>query len=267
MTMPRRRAVPGVPALDGAVPVGPGPADAYLAATEALRATTRWLVTAAAGVGAVLVAGLQLTGLGSLGAQEMPRLVAAFGGLVVALTGVGYMVLRASQILTTEWVTLADIEKDIFDHRVRQSAQRSDGGARPRLRDRVARPRDRRYRLRAAMIEGLKERLEFIAEELFGSLATSVPDLYAQLADANEAARGAPDSAPARSAAALQQAAVTVVAFANFYITKEWFKVLRRQLAAASAVVIAGVLVFAYAANPPKPAEVAGERPAAAAGR
>ncbi|WP_143162847.1 hypothetical protein [Couchioplanes caeruleus] len=220
-------------------------------------------MTAAAGVGAVLVAGLQLTGLGSLGSQEIPRLVAAFAGLVVALTGVGYMVLRASQILTTEWVTLADIEKDIFDHRVRQSAQRQSGGSRPKFGDRIGRLRDRRYRLRAAMIEGLKERLEFIAEELFGSLATSVPDLYAQLADANEAARGAPDSAPARSAA-LQQAAGTVVAFANFYITKEWFKVLRRQLAAASAVVIAGVLVFAYAANPPKPAEAAKEKPAAA---
>ncbi|OJF11915.1 hypothetical protein BG844_23575 [Couchioplanes caeruleus subsp. caeruleus] len=255
--------MPGVPFLDGAVPAGPAPADAYLAATEALRATTRWLVTAAAGVGAVLVAGLQLTGLGSLGSQEIPRLVAAFAGLVVALTGVGYMVLRASQILTTEWVTLADIEKDIFDHRVRQSAQRQSGGSRPKFGDRIGRLRDRRYRLRAAMIEGLKERLEFIAEELFGSLATSVPDLYAQLADANEAARGAPDSAPARSAA-LQQAAGTVVAFANFYITKEWFKVLRRQLAAASAVVIAGVLVFAYAANPPKPAEAAKEKPAAA---
>ncbi|MEV6596077.1 hypothetical protein AB0M36_04335 [Actinoplanes sp. NPDC051346] len=252
--------------MDNVVPVGPAPADAYLAATEALRSTTRWLVSAAAGVGAILVAGLQLTGLGSLGSQELPRLTAAFAGLIVALTAVGYMVLRASQLLTTEWVTLADIEKDIFDHRVRQSAQRQNGAPQPNFLDRVGRLRDRRYRLRAAMIEGLKERLEFIAEELFGSLATSVPDLYAQLADANEAARAAGGAAPARSAVALTQAAGTVVAFANFYITKEWFKVLRRQLAAASAVVVAGVLVFAYAANPPTPAEpAAGAKPAAIA--
>ncbi|MFI5496287.1 hypothetical protein [Actinoplanes sp. NPDC051859] len=232
--------------------MSPAPADAYLAATEALRGTTRWLVSAAAGVGAVLVAGLQLTGLGSLGRGELPRLVAAFAGLIVALAAVGYMVLRASQILTTEWVTLADIEKDIFDQQVRRSAQ-GDTVERRKLSDRFGRLRDRRYRLRAAMIDGLKERLEFIAEELFGSLATSVPDLYAQLADANEAARRSPGADPARLAAELSRAAGTVVAFANFYITKEWFKVLRRQLAVASAVVIAGVLVFAYAANPPVP--------------
>jgi len=258
---------------------GPAPAAPYLTATETLRATVRWLVTAAAGVGGVLVAGLQLTGLGSLGSEELLRLALALGGLFVALAAVGYMIMRASQILTDEWVTLADLQSERFDRRIRQDPQDPGDGSQvsnphqnsvnsrlSKIRDKILRQlrtiRNRRDRQRSAVINSLYERLDLIREELFGSLAADISDLYARLMEANEQARRNPESPRAGSTTALQQAAGTVVAFANFYITRESFKTLRRQLAGASGVVVLGVLVFAYAANPPEPSSTV-DKPAA----
>ena len=41
---------------------------------------------------------------------------------------------------------------------------------------------------------------------------------------------------------------------ANYSYTRSGFESLRRRLAGAAAVFIAGIVIFAYAANPPKPA-------------
>src|SRR3954454_10081241 len=138
----------------------------YISATESLRSTIRWLLTAAAGIGGGLVGGLQLTGLGSLGRNELLRLILAIAGLIIALMAVGYMILRASQILTDEWVTLADLDSERFDRRVRQDS------------------RNRRDRQRLEILDRLYRRLDLVQEELFGPLATSVSELYAQLLQA-----------------------------------------------------------------------------------
>ena len=69
----------------------------YAAATDNLRTATRWLLTAAAAAGAVMVAGLQLTSIGSLGLSDWPRLIAAGIGLAAGLGAVGYMVFRTSR--------------------------------------------------------------------------------------------------------------------------------------------------------------------------
>lgn len=206
----------------------------YAAATETLRATVRWLVTAAAAVGGALVAGLQLTGVGSLGRDELLRLCVAVTGLVAALLAVGYMVLRASQILTDEWVTLAELDIEKFERQVRA-------------------PKSRRDRQRRQILAGLYDQLGFVQDELFASLAPDVPALYAKLMRANEEARRDPGSPAAAAVGPLQQAASAVVEFANFYITRERLKQLRPQLGWAAAVTAAGVLVFAYAVNPPQP--------------
>ncbi|AGL15313.1 hypothetical protein [Actinoplanes sp. N902-109] len=239
-------------------------AEPYEAATQALRTATQWLIAAAAGVGGVLVAGLQLTGLGSLDDREFPRLAIALLGIVVALAAIGYMIRRASEILTIEWVTLADIDKEIFDQRIREGPPHrpvTRAGLPGRL-SMVKNLRYRRDRQRREMLDDLRTRLDFIAEELFAAHAENVPDLYARLADANEAARNGQPARGAESAHELRQAASTVVAFANFYITRESFKALRRQLAGASAVVVIGILTFAYAAYPAA-ADDAGHEPAA----
>ena len=52
-------------------------AASYATATDNLRTAARWLLTAAAAAGAVMVAGVQLTSIGSLGLGDWPRLIAA----------------------------------------------------------------------------------------------------------------------------------------------------------------------------------------------
>ena len=86
-------------------------AASYATATDNLRTSARWLLTAAARAGAVLVAGVQLTSIGSLGLGEWPRLVAAVAGLAAGLGAVGYMIWQASLLLTDKWITLTALEE------------------------------------------------------------------------------------------------------------------------------------------------------------
>ncbi len=203
------------------------PADSYAAATQTLRTTARWLITAAAGVGGVLVAGLGLKGFGSLNFTDWPRLVVAVASIVAALVAVGYMITRASRILTDEWITLAQLSLDDFQEKIRESET----------------------------LRGLSDELLVYREELYGDVAEDIAGLYARLCATNHAdrQRSVTSNAPAESAA-LRPAVAAVVQFANYYSTRERFKALNRQLAGAAAVVVVGVLVFGYTSNPSAPA-------------
>src|SRR5690242_3919507 len=92
---------------EGPMPGEASSAASYATATDNLRTAARWLLTAAAAAGAVLVAGVQLTSIGSLGPSDWPRLIAAAVGLAAGLGAVGYMIFQASLLLTDEWITLA----------------------------------------------------------------------------------------------------------------------------------------------------------------
>src|SRR5258708_6333677 len=104
-------------------------AASYATATDNLRTSTRWLLTAAAAAGAALIAGLQLTSIGSLGPSDWPRLTAAAVGLAAGLGAVGYMIFQASLLLTDEWITLAALELE----EVRQLLWKSSHRDRRRL--------------------------------------------------------------------------------------------------------------------------------------
>lgn len=211
------------------------PAAGFAAATQALRAATRWLLTAAAAVGGALVAGLQLTSIGSLGIADWPRLAAAIAAALAAFTAVGYIVSRTSRLLADEWITLAQLQLERFTRKLRDS------------------PRKREKR-RGEALERIYEEIQDYQDELYSDVAESISDLYARLQKVNEAARKRPTPLRARRSAALRNAADAVVQYANYSYTRESFEVLRGQFAKAAAVVGAGVLVFAYAANPPAPA-------------
>lgn len=210
-------------------------AASFATATDNLRTATRWLLTAAAAAGAVLVAGVQLTSIGSLSLSDWPRLAAAAGGLAAGLGAVGYMIFGASQLLTDEWITLADLELESFNQRLADASSR----------------RDRR---RLDEISRIRTQLGKYPDEFYGSVAESVPELYSKLIEANKKARESPSPDHAQTAADLKRAVDTVLQAANYSYTRSEFKVLRRHLAQAGAVFTAGIVVFAYAANPPKPA-------------
>jgi len=210
-------------------------AASYAAATDNLRTSTRWLLTAAAAAGAALVAGLQLTSIGSLGLSDWPRLLAAAVGLAAGLGAVSYMIFQASLLLTDRWITLAALELE----QVRQLLWNS------------SRRRDRR---RLEELNRIRDEIQSYQDEFYGGIAISLADLYRQLIEANKKTRESPSAEHAQAAADLRRAVETVVQAANYSYTRSGFESLRRRLAGATAVFVAGIVVFAYAANPPKPA-------------
>jgi hypothetical protein len=221
-------------------------AASYAAATENLRAATRWLLTAAAGTGAVLVAGVQLTSIGSLGPGNWPRLAAAAGGLAAGLGAVGYMIFQASLLLTDKWITLAALELED-------------------VKQLLWNPGRRRDRRRLEELRRIKDELQNYQDEFYGSVASSIPDLYSRLIEANRKARESPSAEHAETAAGLRKAVDTLVQAANYSYTRSGFAALRRRLALAGAVFIAGIVIFTYAANPPQPAAAGTATPAATA--
>lgn len=210
-------------------------AASYATATDNLRTSTRWLLTAAAAAGAALIAGLQLTSIGSLGPSDWPRLTAAAVGLAAGLGAVGYMIFQASLLLTDEWITLAALEME----QVRQLLWKSSR---------------RRNRRRLAEVNRIRDEIQKSQDEFYLSVAVSISDLYRRLGEANDKARESPTAEHAQTAANLGRAVDTVVQAANYYYIRSEFELLRRRLAAAAVVFAAGIVIFAYAANPPKPA-------------
>lgn len=77
-----------------------------LAAVDTIRATARWLIGAFAAIGGVLVAGTQLSAVGSLSVSS-PRLWIAAGGFALALLGVGGVINAAVAVLTPTHTNLA----------------------------------------------------------------------------------------------------------------------------------------------------------------
>jgi hypothetical protein len=208
------------------------PAASYATATGNLRAAARWLLTAAAAAGGVLVAGVQLTGLGSLGAEDWPRLLIACLGLAAGLGAVGYLIFQASLMLTDEWITLAQLDMEMINGQLAGSSRRRD-------------------RLRLERLRKIRDELESYQDEFYGSVADSISDLYRRLIDANRQARESPSPEHARAAAELREVVDTVAQAANYAYARSAFAALRQHLIWAGAVLVAGIVVFAYAANPP----------------
>ena len=208
------------------------PAASYATATNNLRAAARWLLTAAAAAGGVLVAGIQLTGLGSLGADDWPRLLIACLGLAAGLGAVGYLVFQASLMLTDEWITLAQLDMEMINRQLTGSSRRRD-------------------RQRLERIRKIRGELESYQDEFYGSVADSISDLYRRLIEANKNARQSPSPAHAKEAAALRDVVETLVQAANYSYARMAFAALRQRLIWSGTVFVAGIVIFAYAANPP----------------
>ena len=195
------------------MPADASSAASYATATDNLRTAARWLLTAAAAAGAVLVAGLQLTSIGSLGLGDWPRLLAATAGLAAGLGAVGYMIFQASLLLTDEWITLAQLELEPFRQQLQGSGRR----------------RDKR---RSEEIDRIYNELQNYQDEFYGSVADSISDLYRRLIEANKKARESPSPEHAQAAADLRRAVDTLVQAANYSYTRSGFAALRRRLAA-----------------------------------
>jgi hypothetical protein len=211
---------------------GAAPAGSFATATYNLRAAARWLLTVSAGAAGILVAGLQLTGLGSLGAGDWPRLLTACLGLTAGLGAVGYVIFQTSLMLTDEWITLAQLDLEVINRQLADSTRRRD-------------------RQRLEQIRAIRDELENYQDEFYGSVASSISDLYRRLIDANRKAREFPSPEHAKQAAELREVVETLVQAANYSYARSAFAGLRQHLIGAGALFVAGIVIFAYAANPP----------------
>lgn len=76
----------------------PASGDRYAKGIEQLRSAAKWLLTALAAVGAVLISGVQITGLGGLSGH---RLAMAVVGVALGLLGVTCAILATGRVLVT----------------------------------------------------------------------------------------------------------------------------------------------------------------------
>jgi hypothetical protein len=195
----------------------------YQQAAETIRATAKWLVTAFAGVGGILIAGIPLTGLGRL--RSAP-LIVALGAITVALVAIAYIIPRVSRVFTAKYITLADLAYQAF----------------PRSTSRLARWHVKRR------ITPISNAVDESRDELYGAEAASLADLNKRITDVNEDLRSfgsRPQSLTAQSS--LAAAAKRVVAFANYEDVRQTFRRLYRPMAVAATVVAVGVITFAFA--------------------
>jgi hypothetical protein len=216
------------------VPVESAPADGYAAQLDTLRSVAKWLVAAFAGVGALLVAGLSISGIGQLSPSSW-RLYIAGGSAALALATVAFMIKEASIVLTHEWLTLASF---------------SDEPTGTSLADR------QRPDWRSAQLRDIDSRLRISRHELFGYAAESRPQLHARLRQADERLwRARPGSRSAlkaaREASVLRKAARDTAQYANYYYTLKLFQRMRARLGWGALVTAISVGIFAYAASPP----------------
>jgi hypothetical protein len=216
-------------------PAESDPAGGYAAQLDALRSVAKWLVAAFAGVGALLVAGLSISGIGQLSLSSW-RLYVAGSSATLALAAVGFMIKEASIVLTHEWLTLASF---------------GDEPAGANLADR------QKVGWRSAQLREIDAKLRVSRHELFGYAAESRPQLHTRLREADERLwRARPGSKralrAAHEASVLRKAARDTVQYANYYYTLKLFQRMRARLGSAALVTAISVGIFAYAANPPK---------------
>lgn len=221
------------------------PGTYYGTATAALESTAKWLVTAFAAVGALMIGGVQLTGIWDLDLWE-PRFIAAIACLIVGIVAVVYLVRKTSGIFMTEWVTLGDLSHEAYKQFAGADAEDA-GGARREQRN----------------LSAILQEVEDAQEELYGHVARSVSDLHRHLREANEeAAKIAANEVQLtwpnqgkvfEKVYELRNAAHDVVECANYHRTRQQFDELKGRLWLAVAIVTICVLVFAYVTNlPPK---------------
>jgi hypothetical protein len=210
----------------------------YAAQLDALRSAAKWLVAALAGVAVLLVGGLQLSGIGQLPVSSW-RLYAAASAAGLALAAVGYMIREASVVLTHEWLTLASFADEPG----------------PALR------RSKKALKLSAQLQMIEDKLAASRHELFAYAAPTVEQLHKQLRETDEqiwAAKPGTEAAfnAQRRSTLLRQAAHDTVQYANYYFTLKLFQQMRVRIGLAAVVVAVSVGLFAYAANPPTPAEL-----------
>ena len=194
---------------------------------ERVREAAKWLIGAFAAIGALLVAGVQLSDAGALTwDDDKGRLLAVIVGLVLGLGGVMAAILVNVRMLLPSAVTLKRLEteeglKDYFDEN-------------PEL------------------IPGRSETVTALATEYRTRSAAYDDAVAAYENDDSDANKTALETAK-RHFAATEKDVREVLGLANWKATEKLFNDdIRLKLCGAAALAAVGIGLFAWAANPPE---------------
>ena len=188
-----------------------------------IRDTTKWLIAAFAAIGAVLVAGLQLSDLGQLGTQQLVRLIASLIAAAAALICVGITILRAADVLTTRYTSLKQLAL------LHQSAVLA---GQP-----VGLPTWAKDPVIAAIQTEWTGLCRGLAESLPG-----LYDLQAGLAEQKIVDQRAID---------VSTAAQRIVDFANDFVTRQAFSRFKTNVIGSGAFIAVAIVAFAWLTHPP----------------
>lgn len=208
-------------------------------ATRNLQAAARWIVTALAAVGGVLVAGIPLTALGKVSGWEA---ILAFASLFVALVAIGVVIPVVAKVFTTPYVTLTELAQSEFPTRKGQDTSRVTD-----IVDKIHRSREELLGDQAEDLGVLHSRLKAVNSRLRKQRGARRQDLESE--DPPHGALAAPTDVDAANA--LRATAERVLDFANYEATRRIFVGLYGKLAFAGLVTAVGVSFYAYIVNRP----------------
>ncbi|MGK5630641.1 hypothetical protein [Streptomyces sp. URMC 123] len=201
-----------------------------------IRAAARWLTTAFAAVGAVLAAGLQLGSLGGLSEEAPWRLLVALAAVLLALLGVGWVIVQAAHVLITPDLTWTDL---FVNHEIPAYERR--GRAQPLL---------RAGRSHLAFDDLLSQLRTASALEPVPFEGTAA--LRGRLARARERAAADPEDPVAeRAVAELEEAVALCLTRANAWQSRRLYRSLIRTLLIGGTLTAGCLVLFAWATNPP----------------
>jgi hypothetical protein len=194
---------------------------------QQIRETVKWLIASFGAIGAALIAGSQLSGIGKLRAGDL-RLWVSMGGIASGLSGVGIAIWAAIAVLTPEEVTLSDLaacrSHDLATAVDRQSTIFEGEAA-------SVRELDARYR------QALAERAV--------ALKASVDAVASDTADARAHALDIETKH-------LSMIVQNVLAVASWYQLKAEFQRARTRIFFGGATTAVSVAIFVWSANPPR---------------
>jgi hypothetical protein len=213
--------------------------DPIAVAANRIREAGKWLIAAAAAVGAALIAGSQLSSIGKLNvctssSEQCLRLPASLLGAIIALVSIAYIMWSAVQLLLPVEVTVTDL------------ANHWDA-ANPKWAD----------------VKFFKENPAYLGYSHPNELGKARIDAWTQLTEAEATAKSALDSEREIRERDVEQARKvfddlqdrtrTITSIAQYQLLKDDFKRFSKKLLPAVALAAIGVVLFAWAANPPSP--------------
>jgi hypothetical protein len=209
------------------------------AAAERIRQSATWLLTSFAAVGVVLAGGLQLADLGKLSWDEPSRVVAALGGVTLAILGIAIAVGAASTVPTRSYVNLNWLVSHPDDPATQVVAGDQD----------LLAPYDTITALRNDTVRWSRE-----AQRLYGEIDSAGPagETEPQRAERRKKAIAAYSEANDKSKLA-SSITDSVLEVASFNRVRLGFEATRWFVLLGAVISAIGIVAFAWGANPPEP--------------